>query len=173
MDLKAILRQVPDFPKPGINFIDITTLINRADALAWTVDELVKPYAGQAVDKVVCIESRGFIFGAPMALRLGAGMAIVRKPNKLPADTYSHTYELEYGKDTIEIHKDAVKAGERIIVVDDLLATGGTVDATLQLLKNFNCQVLGISFAVELVFLHGREKLQPWSVHSLVTYDSE
>jgi adenine phosphoribosyltransferase len=173
MDLKAILRQVPDFPKPGINFIDITTLINKPDAFAWTIDELLKPYLGKKIDKVVCIESRGFIFGAPMALRLGAGMAIVRKPNKLPADTYSHTYELEYGKDTIEIHKDAIAPGERVIVVDDLLATGGTVCATMELLKQFECAVEGISFVVELVFLKGREKLLPTPVHSLTTYDSE
>lgn len=173
MNLKSVLRQVPGFPKPGINFIDITTLINKSDAFEWTVNELVKPYQGQKIDKVVCIESRGFIFGAPMALRLGAGMVIVRKPNKLPADTYSHTYDLEYGKDTIEIHKDAIADGERVIVVDDLLATGGTVDATLKLLQNFKCVVAGISFVVELTFLKGREKLQSAPIHSLVTYDSE
>ena len=173
MDLKAALRQVPDFPKPGINFIDITTLINKPDAFEWTIDQMLKPYEGKKIDKVVCIESRGFIFGAPMALRLGAGMVIVRKPNKLPADTYSHTYELEYGKDTIEIHKDAIGDGQNVIVVDDLLATGGTVDATMQLLKNFNCTVEGVSFVVELTFLNGRKKLQPATVHSLVTYDSE
>lgn len=173
MDLKAILRQVPDFPKPGINFIDITTLINKADAFTWTIDELLKPYQGKKIDKIVCIESRGFIFGAPMALRLGAGMAIVRKPNKLPADTYSFTYELEYGKDTIEIHKDAIAPGERVVVVDDLLATGGTVSATLELLKHFECRVEGISFVVELTFLNGRGKLISAPVHSLTTYDSE
>lgn len=173
MNLKSVLRQVPDFPKAGINFIDITTLINHFDAFEWTINEMIRPYQGQKIDKVVCVESRGFIFGAPMALRLGAGMVIVRKPNKLPAETYSHTYDLEYGKDTIEIHKDAIAEGERVVVVDDLLATGGTVDATLKLLQNFPCSVLGISFVVELSFLKGREKLQPVPVYSLVTYDSE
>ncbi|MBN2328157.1 MAG: adenine phosphoribosyltransferase [Candidatus Omnitrophica bacterium] len=173
MDLKSTLRQIPGFPKPGITFIDITTLINKPDAFEWTVNELYKPYEGQKIDKVVCIESRGFIFGAPLALRLGAGMVIVRKPNKLPADTYSYTYELEYGQDSVEIHKDAIGEGERVVVVDDLLATGGTVDATMKLLKNFDCQVEGISFVVELTFLKGRDKLKPIPVHSLVTFDSE
>ncbi|MGC9328509.1 MAG: adenine phosphoribosyltransferase [Candidatus Hinthialibacter sp.] len=173
MDLKSVLRQVPGFPKPGINFIDISTLINKPDAFEWTVNELCRPYEGRKIDKVVCIESRGFIFGAPLALRLGAGMVIVRKPNKLPADTYSHTYELEYGQDSVEIHKDAIDEGDHVIIIDDLLATGGTVDATMQLLKNFQCSVEGISFVVELTFLKGRDKLSPIPVHSLVTFDSE
>ncbi len=173
MDIKSVLRQVPGFPKPGINFIDITTLINKPDAFEWTIEQMLKPYEGKKIDKVVCIESRGFIFGAPMALRLGAGMVIVRKPNKLPADTYSHTYELEYGTDTIEIHKDAVEDGDNVIVVDDLLATGGTVDATIKLLDNFNCSIEGVSFVVELTFLNGAEKIKPATVHSLVEYDSE
>jgi len=173
MDLKKILRQVPDFPKPGINFIDITTLIQNAEAFRWTIDALAAPYAGRKINKVAAVESRGFIFGAPLALRLNAGLAILRKPHKLPAETYSHTYDLEYGQDTIEIHKDAVREKEHVVVIDDLLATGGTIQATLQLLKQFSCLVEGISFVVELEFLHGRKKLQPYPVHSLVRYESE
>ncbi len=173
MDLKTILRQVPGFPKPGINFIDITTLIKHPDAFQWTIDQLLKPYEGKKIDKVVCIESRGFIFGAPLALRLGAGMVLIRKPNKLPAEKFAYSYELEYGMDTIEIHKDSVQDGDHVIIVDDLLATGGTIDATMHLLNHFSCTVEGISFVVELTFLHGRDKFSTVPIHSLVTYDSE
>ena len=173
MDLKSILRQVPDFPKPGINFIDITTLLADAHALTFALDELAKPYTGQQIDKVIGIESRGFMFGVPLAERFHAGFVPIRKPKKLPAATYSQSYELEYGTDTIEIHQDAIKDGERVIVVDDLLATGGTAAASVALLKNFNCEMVGISFVVELTFLHGREKLNPHHIYSLVTYDAE
>ena len=172
MDLKTILRTIPDFPKPGINFIDITPIVQDIDAFRWTIDSMAAPYEGEKIDKIVAIESRGFIYGAPLALKLNAGLAVVRKPNKLPADTYSHTYELEYGQDTIEIHKDAVAAGETVVIVDDLLATGGTVEATLNLLKNFSCQVVGVSFVVELAFLNGREKLKSHPIHTLTVYDS-
>lgn len=173
MDLKSIFRTVPDFPKPGINFIDITPLLQNPSAFQWTVDELAKPYAGTRVDKVVSIESRGFIFGAPLALKLGAGLIPLRKPNKLPAETYSHTYDLEYGQDTLEIHRDAIQPGENVIVIDDLLATGGTAVAAVELLKNFTANVLGISFVVELTFLNGRRKLEPCPVHTLTEYASE
>ncbi len=173
MDLKTIFRQIPDFPKPGINFIDITPLLLNPTAFRWTIDTLAAPYQGKKVDKVISIESRGFLFGAPLALALDAGLVIVRKPKKLPYSTYSHTYQLEYGQDTIEIHQDAIESGDRVVVLDDLLATGGTVTAALALLKNFTCTVEGISCVVELTFLHGRDKLQPHPVHSLVTYDSE
>lgn len=173
MDLKSILRQVPNFPKPGINFIDITTLIINQDAFRWTVDQLARPYLGKKIDKVVAIESRGFVFGAPLALKLNAGLVLIRKPNKLPADTYSHTYELEYGTDQVEIHKDAIQNSDHVVIVDDLLATGGTVNAVIQLLNNFTCTIEGISFVVELAFLHGRDKLSSYPVYSYVTYDSE
>lgn len=173
MDLKSVLRQVPDFPKPGINFIDITTLLSDPNALTYALDELAKPYTGQTIDKVIGIESRGFMFGVPLAERLQAGFVPVRKPKKLPAATYAQSYELEYGTDTIEIHQDAIKDGERVIIMDDLLATGGTAAASVSLLKNFNCEIAGISFVVELTFLNGRAKLSPHNIYSLVTYDSE
>jgi len=173
MDLKKIIRQVPGFPKPGINFIDVTTLLQNVEAFRWTIEALAAPYAGKTIDKVAAVESRGFIFGAPLALRLNAGLVVFRKPRKLPAATYSHTYDLEYGQDTIEIHQDAIQAGERVVVVDDLLATGGTVQAALELLNHFSCKIEGISFVVELTFLRGRQKFQPHAVHTLVRYESE
>ncbi len=173
MDLKSILRQVPDFPKQGINFIDITTLIKNPDAFRWTIDALAKPFDDKKISKIVAIESRGFIFGAPLALRWNAGLVIVRKQNKLPAETYSHTYDLEYGQDTIEIHKDAIETGDRVVIIDDLLATGGTLEATIELMNNFNCSIEGITCVVELTFLKGREKLKSVPTHTLVTFDSE
>jgi adenine phosphoribosyltransferase len=173
MDLLNILRQVPDFPKPGINFIDITTLLLDPEAFRWTVQELARPYRDTKIDKVVGIESRGFIFGAPLALELNAGLVLVRKPNKLPAAKFSCTYDLEYGQDCVEIHQDAIREGETIVVLDDLLATGGTIEATLRLLKKFNCSVEGVSCVVELEFLKGRERLTPTPVHSLVKISSE
>ncbi len=173
MDLKQILRQIPDFPKPGINFIDITTLVINPDALKYTIDRLVEPYQDQKIDKVLGIESRGLIFSTPMAMHLNAGLVLARKPNKLPADTYSYEYELEYGTDSIEIHKDAINDGDNVIIVDDLLATGGTALATVELLKNFNCSIKGASFVVELSFLNARPKFKDIPIHSLVTYESE
>ncbi|RJP21081.1 MAG: adenine phosphoribosyltransferase [Candidatus Omnitrophota bacterium] len=173
MDLKQILRQVPDFPKPGINFIDITTLLANPSAFQWAIDALAAPFDHKLITKVVAIESRGFIFGAPLALRWHAGFVPLRKPNKLPAKTYSHTYQLEYGQDTIEIHQDAIAPGDRVVIIDDLLATGGTLQASLELLKNFQCTIEGITCVVELTFLNGREKLKTVPVHTLVTYDSE
>ncbi|MBD3266626.1 adenine phosphoribosyltransferase [bacterium] len=173
MDLKPLLRVVPDFPKPGIQFIDISTLLLEPAALNWTIKALVEPYKGKKIDKVVGVESRGFIFAAPMAIQLNAGVCIIRKPNKLPAESFSHTYDLEYGSDTVEIHKDAIHPGETVVIIDDLLATGGTVEASQKLLQNFDCNVEGISFVVELTFLGGRKKLEPTPVYSLVTYDNE
>ncbi len=173
MDLKSVLRQVPDFPKAGINFIDITTLLMKADALKYALDEMAKPYEKQTIDKVIGIESRGFMFGVPLAERFHAGFVPVRKPKKLPSATFSQSYELEYGTDTIEIHKDAIQSGERIIIVDDLLATGGTAEATIKLLNNFQCEIAGLSFVIELAFLKGQQKLGSYPVYSLVTYDNE
>lgn len=170
MDLRTVFRTVPDFPKPGINFIDITTMLQQPDAMQFTMEALAAPYKEKKINKVIGIESRGFIFGAPLAMMLHAGLILIRKPGKLPSDTYSHQYELEYGTDTIEIHKDAIAPGENVIIVDDLLATGGTVQASLELLKNFDCTIEGISFVVELNFLKGRDRLAPHPVHALTVY---
>lgn len=173
MDLLSVLRQVPNFPKPGINFFDITTLLLDPEALRWTIEALAKPYKDQKIDKVIGIESRGFIFGAPVALELNTGFVLCRKPNKLPFHKYSCTYDLEYGQDCIEVHQDAIADCERVIIIDDLLATGGTVMAAKQLLQNFTCDVIGISCVIELAFLGARQKLEPTPVHSLVKIETE
>lgn len=173
MELKPIFREIPDFPKPGINFIDITPLLLNPAAFGWTIDQIAAQYEGKGVTKIIAIESRGFIFGAPLALKLNAGMVILRKPNKLPAETFKESYQLEYGEATIEVHKDALEAGDKVVIVDDLLATGGTLTASVELMKRFNCEIAGISCVVELTFLNGRDKLAPHPVHTLVTYDSE
>jgi len=167
---KSQIRDIPDFPKQGILFRDITTLLKDGDAFKRAVDKFTAFYQNEGVDKVVGIESRGFIFGAPLAYNLGAGFVPVRKPGKLPSDIYEATYELEYGQDTLNIHQDAISPGQKVLLVDDLLATGGTMGAAVQLVKRLGGIVVGIAFLVELTDLKGREKLAGQSVLSLVTY---
>ncbi len=157
--LRTKIRHVPDFPKPGILFYDITTLLRDAAGLRQTIDGLSEPFRDKQVDLVVGIESRGFILGCAIADRLGAGFVPVRKPGKLPASTIQQPYELEYGSDTLEIHKDAIEEGQRVLIVDDLLATGGTARAALDLVSQTGGEVLGLTFLVELGFLNGRAKL--------------
>jgi len=169
-DLKAYIRDVPDFPKKGIVFKDITTLLKEPHALRRAIDEMAAPFLKTHVDQVVGVESRGFIFSPPIAYRLDAGFIPVRKPGKLPAETESMTYELEYGKDSLEIHKDAILPGSKVLIVDDLLATGGTAKATKDLVEKSGGEVVGFSFLVELVFLNGQEKLGGILSHSLVKY---
>jgi adenine phosphoribosyltransferase len=170
--LKKLIREVPDFPKKGILFYDITTLLKDKTGLATLVDALAEHYIEKGVDVVVGIEARGFIFGPALAYRLNAGFVPVRKPKKLPAETARITYDLEYGTDTLEIHKDAVKQGQRVVIVDDLLATGGTATATAQLVESIGGTVAGLAFAVELDFLKGRQKLGKYEVFSLLHYNS-
>jgi adenine phosphoribosyltransferase len=169
--LKKLIREVPDFPKPGILFYDITTLLKDKTGFATLIDALSEPYIGKNIDVVLGIEARGFIFGPALAYRLNAGFVPVRKPKKLPAETARFTYELEYGTDTLEIHKDAVQNGQRVLIVDDLLATGGTAFATVQLARLLGAQIAGLAFVVELDFLKGREKLKEYEVTSLLHYD--
>jgi len=169
--LKKLIRGVPDFPKPGILFYDITTLLKDKVGFAKLIDALSAHYIGRKVDLVAGIEARGFIFGPALAYRLNAGFVPVRKPKKLPAETAKWTYELEYGSDTLEIHKDAVQPGQRVIIVDDLLATGGTARATVQLIKLLGGEVVSLAFVIELDFLKGREKLAGYEVLSLLHYD--
>ena len=171
-DLTASIRTIPDYPKPGILFRDITTLLGDARAFRRAVDELVQPWAGTKVDKVAGIEARGFIFAPALAYRLNAGFVPVRKPKKLPAKTASISYSLEYGTDSLEIHEDAVKPGQRVIICDDLLATGGTAAATAKLIEKLGGAVEGAAFAVELTFLNGHKKLANLDVFSLIQYDS-
>lgn len=168
--LKQYIRDIPDFPIEGIMFRDITTLLANPDGFHDTIDGLLEPYRDQRIDKVVVIESRGFIFGTPMAYELGAGVVPVRKPGKLPAETLTEEYALEYGTNTLEIHADAIHKGERVIIVDDLLATGGTVEASIKLVENLGGNILGISVLAELVGLNGRDRIQGYEIHSLVQY---
>lgn len=172
-ELKKAIRSIPDFPKEGIVFRDITTLIVDGGLFRKAVDTLVERYRDKAVDVVVSVESRGFIFGAAVAYALGAGVIPVRKPGKLPHDTHEATYELEYGTDTLEIHRDAFRPGSRVLLVDDLLATGGTCAATVELIEKLGGKIVGIAFLIELTFLNGREKLKGHDVFSIIEYASE
>lgn len=171
-NLKKLIREVPDFPKPGINFYDITTLLKDANGLEETIDSLTEACRGLNIDTVVGIESRGFIFGAPLAYQLGVGFIPVRKPKKLPAERVSVSYDLEYGTDTVEMHKDAVGEGHNVLIVDDLLATGGTARAVVDLVEGVGGKVAGLLFVVELTFLNGRSKFNGYEVKSLISYDS-
>jgi adenine phosphoribosyltransferase len=170
MDLKQHIRHVPDFPKSGILFYDITTLLRHPQGFKVTVDSLSAPYDNQGIDLVVGIESRGFILGAAVAERLGAGFIPIRKPGKLPAKALQETYDLEYGKDALEIHHDAVETGQRVLIVDDVLATGGTAAAAAQLVKTLGGQLHGLAFLIELVFLNGKAKLEGERIYSVLQY---
>jgi adenine phosphoribosyltransferase len=171
-ELKALIREVPDFPKPGINFYDITTLLKHKDGLRLTVDALAAQFEGTKVDTVIGVEARGFIFAPALAYHLGAGFVPVRKPRKLPAECASISYDLEYGQDTLEIHRDAVGQGHRVIIADDLLATGGTARAVVDLVESLGGTVAGLVFVVELEFLPGRKRLEGYDVRSLIKYQS-
>jgi len=168
--LRAKIREVPDFPKPGILFYDITTLLRDAAAFREAIELMTVPFKDERVDIVVGMESRGFIFSAPMALHLEAGFVPVRKLGKLPAETISVEYELEYGTNTLEVHRDAVRPRQRVLVVDDLLATGGTVMGTIELVQRLKGEIVGLSFLVELGFLDGRKRLDGYNVHSVIGY---
>jgi adenine phosphoribosyltransferase len=169
--LKALVRTVPDFPKPGILFYDITTLLKDKTGFAQMIDAMAAHYLSQRIDLVLGIEARGFIFGPALAYRLNAGFVPVRKPRKLPAPVARVTYDLEYGSDTLEIHLDAIQPGQKVILVDDLLATGGTMDATVKLVKQLGGEIAGLGFAVELDFLKGRDRFTDYDVFSLLHYD--
>ena len=169
-DLRAKIREVPDFPKPGILFYDITTLLREADAFREVIDRMAAAVKDERIDLVVGMESRGFIFAAPLADRLGAGFVPVRKLGKLPAETIEVEYDLEYGTATLEIHRDAISPGQRVLVVDDLLATGGTVLGTIELVQRLGGEIAGLSFMVELTGLDGRAKLGDFKIHTLLAY---
>jgi adenine phosphoribosyltransferase len=168
--LRAKIREVPDFPKPGILFYDITTLLREADAFREAIELMTAPYKDEGIDLVVGMESRGFIFSAPMAIHLGSGFVPVRKLGKLPSETISVEYELEYGTNTLEVHRDAIRPRQRVLIVDDLLATGGTVLGTIELVKRLKGEIVGLSFLVELGFLKGRERLDGYRIHSVIGY---
>jgi adenine phosphoribosyltransferase len=166
--IKNAIRNIPDFPKPGIQFKDITTLLLDHDAFSESIDIFCDKFENSEIDLIVGIESRGFIFGAPLALRLGCPFAIARKPGKLPAETVSAEYELEYGTDTIEIHKDAIKEGERVLIIDDLIATGGTAQAVRELVRKCHGDISGFAFLINLVALNGVDQLKPFPVFSIL-----
>lgn len=168
--LRAKIREIPDFPKPGILFYDITTLLKDAAAYKEAIGLMLEPYRDEKIDLVVGMESRGFIFSAPMAYELDAGLVPVRKLGKLPAETLSVEYALEYGSNTLEIHRDAIQPGQRVLVVDDLLATGGTVHGTIELIERLKGEIVGLAFLVELDFLHGRDRLEGRRVTSVIRY---
>ena len=168
--LRAKIREIPDFPKPGILFYDITTLLKDPAAYHESIELMLDPYRGDHVDLVVGMESRGFIFSSPMAFELGTGLVPVRKLGKLPADTLTVEYALEYGSNTLEIHRDAIQPGQRVLIVDDLLATGGTVRGTIELVERLKGEVVGLAFLVELEFLNGRERLEGRKVTSVGRY---
>lgn len=170
MDLQKWIRDVPDYPKPGIIFKDITTLLKDKYAFRESINEMVAHYRDQKIDQIVGIESRGFIFGAALAYQLGTGFVPVRKPKKLPSKTERMEYQLEYGSDCVEIHVDAVEPGQQVLIVDDLLATGGTAAATAKLLEKLNAKVISLAFLIELTFLNGREKLGARDVFSVIKY---
>jgi adenine phosphoribosyltransferase len=170
--LKKMIREVPDFPKPGINFYDITTLLKQPAGLRQTVDALAAEFEGTQIDTVIGIEARGFIFAPALAYHLGAGFVPVRKPKKLPGERASISYDLEYGQDTLEIHRDAISAGQRVLIADDLLATGGTACAVVDLVESLGGKIEGLVFVVELEFLPGRKKLEGYDVRSLIKYQS-
>jgi adenine phosphoribosyltransferase len=170
--LKSIIREVPDFPKPGINFYDITTLLKDPDGFRQVIDGLASQFKDERVDTVIGIEARGFIFAPAMAYQLGAGFVPARKPGKLPSECASVSYDLEYGQDALQIHRDAVGAGHRVVIADDLLATGGTASAVVRLVEQLGGEVVGLAFVVELEFLPGREKLAGYDVRSLIKYQS-
>ncbi|MBN1879958.1 adenine phosphoribosyltransferase [bacterium] len=170
MDLKAYIRDIPDFPKPGIIFKDITPLLADPDAFHSAVRSMAEPFRNAGITKVVGVEARGFLFAPPIAMELHAGIVPVRKPGKLPYKTVQHTYDLEYGTDTIEIHKDALGPRDKVLIIDDLLATGGTVDAACSLVTKLGATVTGICFVIELEFLNGRKKIDSYPIHSLIKY---
>ena len=171
MDLKKAIREIENFPKEGINFKDITTLMQDGETFKYTIDAFINELIDKNVDVIVGPEARGFLMGTPVAYGLGVGFVPVRKPGKLPSETISYSYGLEYGSDTLQIHKDAIKPGQRVAIVDDLLATGGTVDAVAKLVEKVGAEVVALDFAIELTELRGRDKLEGYEIMSLVQYD--
>lgn len=170
MDLKALVRTIEDFPKPGISFKDITTLLKDPTAFHTAIEMMAKEFEGQGVEIVTGPEARGYIFASVLAYRLGAGFVPIRKPGKLPYKTRRIAYDLEYGQDSLEVHEDSFKPGQKVLVVDDLLATGGTMKATIDLVRSFETEVVGVGFLIELGFLNGRERLSDYRVVSLIKY---
>ena len=173
MDLKKYIREISDWPIKGVGFKDITTILSDPVIFKYTIDELAKPYLGQKIDKVVAIDARGFLLATPVAYQLNAGVSLVRKKGKLPFSTIEESYQMEYGPNTLTMHQDAVLPGEKVIIVDDLLATGGTLEASIKMVEKLGGQIIGCSFIIDLPFLGGSQKLSQYPLHYLVSYDAE
>src|SRR5690606_20464374 len=171
MDLRALIREVPDFPKPGVNFKDVTTVMTNGEALRYIVKRMAEHFGPKKPQRIVGVESRGFLLGAPLAYELGVGFVLVRKAGKLPAEKISVEYELEYGRDSLEIHTDAIEPGQKVLIVDDLLATGGTMAAAAQLVERLQGEIVGFAFLIELNYLGGRSRLGDYEGLSLIQYD--
>lgn len=173
MDLKQKIREVPDWPIKGVNFKDITTLLQDGPTFKYVIDKMTEPFIDAKIDKIVVLDARGFLLGTPIAYNLGVGVCIIRKKGKLPYKTIEESYQKEYGPDTLAIHIDTIKPGERILIVDDLLATGGTLQAATKLVERSGGEIVGVSLIIDLPFLGGSEKLTQYDIHHLVSYDSE
>jgi adenine phosphoribosyltransferase len=173
MDLKSHIREIPDWPIKGVNFKDITTILQDSKIFRYVIDKMVLPFSNQKIDKVVAIDARGFLLATPIAYKIKSGVCLVRKNGKLPYKTIKESYQKEYGPDTSTIHADTIKKGEKVLIVDDLLATGGTIEATIKLVERLGGEVIGISFIINLPFLNGSEKLKNYKLNWLVSYDSE
>ena len=173
MDLKSKIREIPDWPIKGVSFKDITTLLQDGKTFQYIVDKLLEPFLKEKIDKVVAIDARGFLLASPIAYKIGCGVCLVRKKGKLPHKVIEEKYDKEYGPDVLTMHKDTIKKGERILIVDDLIATGGTVEATIKLVERLGGEVIGISFIIDLPFLGGSKKLENYKLNCLIKYDSE
>lgn len=173
MDLKSKIREVPDWPIPGVNFKDITTLLEDGETFRYVIDKMLEPFKNQPIDKIVVLDARGFLLGTPLAYNLGVGVCLVRKKGKLPYKTVEASYMKEYGADTVCMHEDTVKPGERVLIVDDLLATGGTLGAAVELVEKLGGEIIGISVIIDLPFLGGSKKFKKYNLKCLVSYDNE
>jgi len=173
VNIKSHIREIPDWPIKGVNFKDITTLLQNPKIFRRVIDGLIEPFADTKIDKIVAVDARGFLLATPIAYKIGCGVCLVRKKGKLPYRTIEETYEKEYGPDTLTMHEDTIKKGERVLIVDDLLATGGTVAATIRLVERLGGKIVGCSFIIDLPFLGGHKKLEKYHLHFLTSYDSE
>jgi len=173
INLKDYIRNIPDFPKPGIIFRDITPLLASPEAFGCVIDRMAERYANSGAKAILAAEARGFIFAAPLALKLGASFVPIRKPGKLPFDKLSFNYDLEYGSDCLEMHVDAISSGDKVLMIDDLLATGGTIEACIEMAEQSGAEIVGVAFLIELTFIQGRKRLENYDVMSLISYDSE
>lgn len=173
MDLKSKIREIPDWPKKGVSFKDITTLLQEGETFKYVIDKLIEPFLKERIDKIIAIDARGFLLASPIAYKIGSAVCLVRKKGKLPYEVIEETYEKEYGFDILTVHKDTIRSGEKVLIVDDLLATGGTIAATIRLVERLRGEIVGISCIIDLPFLGGSKKLEKYKLNCLVSYGKE